>query len=98
MRKTRITSALSLSAVAALALSACASSSNNASSGSAASTDKSVSIAVTNVFSSFNVGTAKGNSDTNGIIAQMTDRGFYTVTDTFDIRHNEWFGSYTMTE
>ncbi|MDY3049716.1 MAG: ABC transporter family substrate-binding protein [Rothia sp. (in: high G+C Gram-positive bacteria)] len=98
MRKTRITSALSLSAVAALALSACASSSNNASSGSAASTDKSVSIAVTNVFSSFNVGTSKGNSDTNGIISQMTSRGFYTVTDTFDIRHNEWFGSYTMTE
>ena len=103
MRKTRISSALSLSAVAALALSACASSdtgaSNNSGSGSdAAASDKSVSIAITNVFSSLNVGTAEGNSDTNGIIAQMTNRGFYTVTNTFDIRHNEWFGTYSMTE
>lgn len=103
MRKTRISSALSLSAVAALALSACASSdtgaSNNSGSGSdAAASDKSVSIAITNVFSSLNVGTAEGNSDTNGIINQMTSRGFYTITDTFDIRHNEWFGTYSMTE
>ena len=103
MRKTRISSALSLSAVAALALSACASSdtgaSNNSGSGyDAAASDKSVSIAITNVFSSLNVGTAEGNSDTNGIIAQMTNRGFYTVTNTFDIRHNEWFGTYSMTE
>ena len=103
MRKTRISSALGLSAVAALALSACASSdtgaSNNSGSGSdAAASDKSVSIAITNVFSSLNVGTAEGNSDTNGIINQMTSRGFYTITDTFDIRHNEWFGTYSMTE
>ncbi|WP_185173587.1 ABC transporter family substrate-binding protein [Rothia nasimurium] len=102
MRKTRISSALSLSAVAALALSACASSDTGASSSSgsdsAASADKSVSIAITNVFSSLNVGTAEGNSDTNGIIAQMTNRGFYTITNTFDIRHNEWFGTYSMTE
>lgn len=102
MRKTRISSALSLSAVAALALSACASSDTGASSSSgsdsAASADKSVSIAITNVFSSLNVGTAEGNSDTNGIIDQMTNRGFYTVTNTFDIRHNEWFGTYSMTE
>ena len=102
MRKTRISSALSLSAVAALALSACASSDTGASSSSgsdsAASADKSVSIAITNVFSSLNVGTAEGNSDTNGIINQMTSRGFYTITDTFDIRHNEWFGTYSMTE
>lgn len=102
MRKTRISSALSLSAVAALALSACASSDTGASSSSgsdsAASADKSVSIAITNVFSSLNVGTAEGNSDTNGIINQMTSRGFYTVTNTFDIRHNEWFGTYSMTE
>ena len=101
MRKTRISSALSLSAVAALALSACASSDTGASSTSgsdAAASDKSVSIAITNVFSSLNTGTAEGNSDTNGIIAQMTNRGFYTVTNTFDIRHNEWFGTYSMTE
>ncbi|WP_237196772.1 ABC transporter family substrate-binding protein [Rothia nasimurium] len=103
MRKTRISSALSLSAVAALALSACATSdtgtSNSSGSGSdAAASDKSVSIAITNVFSSLNVGTAEGNSDTNGIIAQMTNRGFYTITNTFDIRHNEWFGTYSMTE
>lgn len=101
MRKTRISSALSLSAVAALALSACASSDTGASSSSgsdAAASDKSVSIAITNVFSSLNVGTAEGNSDTNGIIAQMTNRGFYTITNTFDIRHNEWFGTYSMTE
>lgn len=102
MRKTRISSALGLSAVAALALSACASSDTGASSSSgsdsAASADKSVSIAITNVFSSLNVGTAEGNSDTNGIIAQMTNRGFYTITNTFDIRHNEWFGTYSMTE
>ncbi|WP_237236951.1 ABC transporter family substrate-binding protein [Rothia nasimurium] len=101
MRKTRISSALSLSAVAALALSACASSDTGASSTSgsdAAASDKSVSIAITNVFSSLNVGTAEGNSDTNGIIAQMTNRGFYTITNTFDIRHNEWFGTYSMTE
>ena len=101
MRKNRISSALGLSAVAALALSACASSDTGASSGSgsdAAASDKSVSIAITNVFSSLNVGTAEGNSDTNGIIAQMTNRGFYTITNTFDIRHNEWFGTYSMTE
>lgn len=103
MRKTRISSALSLSAVAALALSACATSdtgtSNSSGSGSdAAASDKSVSIAITNVFSSLNSGTAEGNSDTNGIIAQMTNRGFYTITNTFDIRHNEWFGTYSMTE
>ena len=101
MRKTRISSALGLSAVAALALSACASSDTGASSTSgsdAAASDKSVSIAITNVFSSLNTGTAEGNSDTNGIIAQMTNRGFYTVTNTFDIRHNEWFGTYSMTE
>ncbi|MBF0809008.1 ABC transporter family substrate-binding protein [Rothia nasimurium] len=101
MRKTRISSALGLSAVAALALSACASSDTGASSTSgsdAAASDKSVSIAITNVFSSLNVGTAEGNSDTNGIIAQMTNRGFYTITNTFDIHHNEWFGTYSMTE
>lgn len=100
MRKTRISSALSLSAVAALALSACASSDTGSSnsSGSAASSDKSVSIAVTNVFSSLNTDTAEGNSDTNGIIARMTNRGFYTITNTFDISHNEWFGTYSMTE
>lgn len=101
MRKTRISSALGLSAVAALALSACASSDTGTSSTSgsdAAASDKSVSIAITNVFSSLNTGTAEGNSDTNGIIAQMTNRGFYTVTNTFDIRHNEWFGTYSMTE
>ncbi|WP_326503324.1 ABC transporter family substrate-binding protein [Rothia nasimurium] len=101
MRKTRISSALGLSAVAALALSACASSDTGASSTSgsdAAASDKSVSIAITNVFSSLNVDTAEGNSDTNGIIAQMTNRGFYTITNTFDIRHNEWFGTYSMTE
>lgn len=101
MRKTRISSALGLSAVAALALSACASSDTGASSTSgsdAAASDKSVSIAITNVFSSLNTGTAEGNSDTNGIIDQMTNRGFYTVTNTFDIRHNEWFGTYSMTE
>ena len=101
MRKTRISSALGLSAVAALALSACASSDTGASSTSgsdAAASDKSVSIAITNVFSSLNTGTAEGNSDTNGIIDQMTNRGFYTVTNTFDIRHNEWFGTYSMCE
>lgn len=100
MRKTRITSALSLSAVAALALSACAStdSGSSASSDSSADSSKSVSIAITNVFSSLNSATAEGNSDTNGMIDAMTTRGFYTVTDEFDIRHNDWFGSYDMTE
>lgn len=100
MRKTRITSALSLSAVAALALSACASQSGTTASNdsSAAAGDKSVSLAITNVFSSLNVGTAEGNSDTNGIIAAMTTRGFLTITNTFDLKKNEWFGSYSMTE
>lgn len=100
MRKTRITSALSLSAVAALALSACAStdSGSSASGDSSADSSKSASIAITNVFSSLNSETAEGNSDTNGMISAMTTRGFYTVTDEFDIRHNDWFGSYDMTE
>ncbi|WP_237208915.1 ABC transporter family substrate-binding protein [Rothia nasimurium] len=100
MRKTRITSALSLSAVAALALSACASQSGTTASNdsSAAAGDKSVSLAITNVFSSLNAGTAEGNSDTNGIIAAMTTRGFLTITNTFDLKKNEWFGSYSMTE
>lgn len=96
MRKTRISSALGLSAVAALALSACAGSSSGTS--SSGSSDKSVTIAITNVFSSLNTGTASGNSDTNGIIDKMNTVGFYTVTDTFDVRHNDWFGSYSMTE
>ncbi|MFW0181489.1 ABC transporter family substrate-binding protein [Rothia sp. P5766] len=94
MRTTRISSALGLSAVAALALSACAGSSNTAGGGSGSSGDKSVSIAITNVFSSLNTGTASGNTDTNSIITQMTSRGFYTITDKFDIHHNDWFGSY----
>lgn len=100
MRKTRITSALSLSAVAALALSACAStdSGSSASGDSSADSSKSASIAITNVFSSLNSETAVGNSDTNSMISAMTSRGFYTVTDEFDIRHNDWFGSYDMTE
>lgn len=100
MRKTRITSALSLSAVAALALSACAStdSGSSASGDSSADSSKSASIAITNVFSSLNSDTAEGNSDTNGMISAMTTRGFYTITDEFDIRHNDWFGSYDMTE
>lgn len=100
MRKTRITSALSLSAVAALALSACAStdSGSSASGDSSADSSKSASIAITNVFSSLNSDTAEGNSDTNGMIGAMTTRGFYTVTNEFDIRHNDWFGSYDMTE
>lgn len=100
MRKTRITSALSLSAVAALALSACAStdSGSSASGDSSADSSKSASIAITNVFSSLNSETAVGNSDTNSMISAMTTRGFYTVTDEFDIRHNDWFGSYDMTE
>lgn len=103
MRKTRISSALSLSAVAALALSACASSSTNdasngGSSAGGADPNKSVSIAITNVFSSLNSGTAEGNSDTNGMIEAMTTRSFYSVTDTFELRKNEWFGNYEMTE
>lgn len=100
MRKTRITSALSLSAVAALALSACAStdSGSSASGDSSADSSKSASIAITNVFSSLNSETAVGNSDTNSMISAMTSRGFYTITDEFDIRHNDWFGSYDMTE
>ena len=100
MRKTRITSALSLSAVAALALSACAStdSGSSASGDSSADSSKSASIAITNVFSSLNSDTAEGNSDTNGMIGAMTTRGFYTITKDFDIRHNDWFGSFDMTE
>lgn len=99
MAKSRISSVLSLTAIAALGLTACASNgSADNSSGSSDNQDKSVSVALTNVFSSLNVGTSGGNSDTNGIIEQLTDRGFYTVTDTFDVRHNEWFGSYNMTE
>lgn len=99
MAKSRISSILSLTAIAALGLTACASNgSSNNSSGSSDNKDKSVSVALTNVFSSLNTDTASGNSDTNGIIAQLTTRGFYTITDTFDVRHNDWFGSYNMTE
>ncbi|MFW0170167.1 ABC transporter substrate-binding protein [Rothia sp. P4278] len=94
MRTTRISSALGLSAVAALALSACAGSSNTAGGGSGSSGDKSVSIAITNVFSSLNIGTATGNTDTNAIVATMTNTGFYTITDELKVRHNDWFGSY----
>lgn len=89
-------SALSLTAVAALGLTACASNGSSGASGS--SEDKSVSIAVTNVFSSLNNNTAEGNSDTNGIVGNLTNRGFYNVTNTFDVRHNDWFGSFNMTE
>ncbi|MBM7052163.1 MULTISPECIES: ABC transporter family substrate-binding protein [unclassified Rothia (in: high G+C Gram-positive bacteria)] len=98
MRSSRISSALSLTAVAALGLTACASTGSGSSSGAAGSEDKSVSMAITNVFTSLNTDAAEGNSDTNGTVDQLTSRGFYTVTDTFDIRHNEWFGSYGMTE
>lgn len=98
MRKTRITSALSLSAVAALALSACASTDSGSAGSGSADSSKSVSIAITNVFSSLNASTATGNNDTNGIVADIVNHGFYTVTNEFDIRHNDWFGEYSMTE
>lgn len=101
MRKTRISAALSMSAVAALALSACASTENGSttsSSSGAADPNKSVSIAITNVFSSLNNDTAEGNSDTNGIIGDLTTRGFYKVTNEFEVKHNDWFGKYEMTE
>lgn len=94
MRKSRISSAIGLSLAGVLALSACASSSNSSSSGdSSGSNGGSVSIAVTNVFSSLNAGTATGNSDTNGMIENMTGRGFITITDKFELKHNDWFGS-----
>ncbi|MFJ3031772.1 ABC transporter family substrate-binding protein [Rothia terrae] len=99
MAKSRISSILSLTAIAALGLTACASNgSSNNSSGSSDNKDKSVSVALTNVFSSLNTGTASGNTDTNGIIQQLTHRGFATITDEFDVRHNDWFGSFNMTE
>lgn len=100
MHKVRFTSALSLSAVAALALSACASNSSETSSNAGSSTDseKSVSLTITNVFTSLNSGTAEGNNDTNGMIDAMTTRSFYSITDTFEIKKNEWFGNYEMTE
>lgn len=93
MTKKRAYSALGLSAVCALTLSACATS---GSSNNATTNDSSVSVAITNVFSSLNVGTSTGNSDTNGIISSMTNTGFYTVTDKFEVRHNDWFGTYQM--
>lgn len=103
MRKSRFSTAIGLSVAGVLALSACASSdnTNNSSSaggdsGSAGST--SVSLAITNVFSSLNSATATGNSDTNGMIARTTNRGFYSVTNEFEIRHNDWFGTFGMTE
>lgn len=97
MRTTRMSSALGLSAVAALALSACAGSSST-NGGSSNSDDKSVSIAITNVFSSFNVGTSGGNSDTNGIVEELTNKGFYTITKDFKVHHNDWFGSFSKTD
>lgn len=101
MRKSRFSSAIGLSLAGVLALSACASSGGSNTSSSSGSGDAqggSVTVAATNVFSSLNSGTATGNSDTNGMIENMTGRGFITITDTFDLKHNDWFGSITESE
>ncbi|MFW0108888.1 ABC transporter family substrate-binding protein [Rothia sp. P7181] len=94
MRISRRSSIIGFAAVSALALSSCASTGNNASSSSGDKGSKSVSMAIVNTFSSLNSNSADGNVDTNGMIANMTTSGFYSINNKLEVVHNDWFGTY----
>nr|WP_308011623.1 ABC transporter family substrate-binding protein [Arthrobacter sp. SO5] len=86
-----------MAAAAALALSACAGTSGGSTSSTAAAGGQqggSVAVAETNGFSSFNPGTADGNSDVNGHIGYATHSSFIYIDDKLNIVRNEKFGKY----
>ncbi|WP_348774702.1 ABC transporter family substrate-binding protein [Arthrobacter sp. AL08] len=86
-----------MAAAAALALSACAGNSGGTTPTSAAAGGQqggSVAVAETNGFSSFNSGTADGNSDVNGHVGYATHSSFIYIDDKLNIVKNEKFGKY----
>ncbi|MET3946359.1 peptide/nickel transport system substrate-binding protein [Arthrobacter sp. UYCu512] len=97
MRFGRISKAVGVAAAAALALSACAGNSGGTTPTSAAAGGQqggSVAVAETNGFSSFNSGTADGNSDVNGHVGYATHSSFIYIDDKLNIVKNEKFGKY----
>ncbi|MDR7082316.1 peptide/nickel transport system substrate-binding protein [Arthrobacter ginsengisoli] len=86
-----------MAAAAALALSACAGNGGGTTPTTAAAGGQqggSVAVAETNGFSSFNPGTADGNSDVNGHIGYATHSSFIYIDDKLNIVRNEKFGKY----
>ncbi|MDD1476936.1 ABC transporter family substrate-binding protein [Arthrobacter sp. H16F315] len=97
MRFGRISKAVGVAAAAALALSACAGNSGGTTPTTAAAGGQqggSVAVAETNGFSSFNSGTADGNSDVNGHVGYATHSSFIYIDDKLNIVKNEKFGKY----
>lgn len=97
MRFGRISKAVGVAAAAALALSACAGTSGGSTTTTAAAGGQeggSVAVAETNGFSSFNPGTADGNSDVNGHVGYATHSSFIYIDDKLNIVRNEKFGKY----
>jgi peptide/nickel transport system substrate-binding protein len=98
MRFGRISKAMGFAAAAALALSACAtqgSGQGTSPTGQAsAKQGGTVTIAEVNGFSSFNPGTADGNSDVNGHIGYATHSNFIYIDNKLNIVKNEKFGKY----
>lgn len=95
MRFGRISKAVGIAAVTALALSACAGTTQGTTTTSGTAKEGgSVAVAETNGFSSFNPGTADGNSDVNGHIGYATHSSFIYIDDKLNIVRNEKFGKY----
>jgi peptide/nickel transport system substrate-binding protein len=95
MRFGRISKAVGVAAVAALALSACAGNTGTTPTSAAAGKQGgSATVVEVNAFSSFNQGSADGNSDINGNISYITHSGFYYVDNKLNVVHNDKFGKY----
>lgn len=95
MRFGRTSKAVGIVAIAAFALSACAGNTGgNTPSTGTAKQGGTIGVAETNGFSSFNPGTADGNSDVNGHIGYATHSNFIYVDDKLNIVKNEKFGKY----
>jgi peptide/nickel transport system substrate-binding protein len=95
MRFGRISKAVGVMAIATLALSACAGNTGSPSSSTGGATEGgTIGVAETNGFSSFNSGTADGNSDVNGHIGYATHSNFLYIDDKLNIVKNEKFGKY----
>jgi peptide/nickel transport system substrate-binding protein len=95
MRFGRISKAVGVLAIATLALSACAGNTGSPSPTSGGAQEGgTIGVAETNGFSSFNSGTADGNSDVNGHIGYATHSNFLYIDDKLNIVKNEKFGKY----
>ncbi|MGW9414449.1 ABC transporter family substrate-binding protein [Arthrobacter cupressi] len=95
MRFGRISKAVGVMAIATLALSACAGNTGSPSTTTGGAQEGgTIGVAETNGFSSFNSGTADGNSDVNGHIGYATHSNFLYIDDKLNIVKNEKFGKY----